>query len=544
VCHDGRAMSRTQPSAAARDRRPRDARADAAAPAGGRRAREDAGPPAGPLSYGSRRGRWVLAATVLGSGVASLDATVVNVALPALGRDLHAGFTDLEWTVNAYTLSLGSFILLGGALGDRLGRRRMFLTGLAIFVTASLLCGLAPSIGLLVAARLLQGVGGALLTPESLAILTATFRHEDRGRAIGAWSGMQGLASALGPLVGGYLAADVSWRLVFLLNVPVAALAAGAALRHVPETRDPAATGAPDLWGALLAVAGLGGVVLALMRPPGWSGPAAVASGLAGGVALLALLAVERRARVPMLPLSLFRDRQFSGANATTLLVYGALGCTFLLVVLQLQEVAGYSAVTAGASMLPVTVLMLLLSSRTGALAQRIGPRIPMTVGPLVVAGGLLLLGRIGPRADYPRDVLPGMLVFGLGLACTVAPLTAAVLGAVEERHAGVASAVNNAIARVAGLLAVAILPLAAGMTATRLGSPAYSAAYGRTMTMAAALCALGGAVAVLTVRRGAEVEPTALPSLRDACHDPCRCRRVPRAPAPAAVAARPGAGG
>lgn len=505
---------------------------------------EGVGPASAPqLGRGGVRGRWVLAATILGSGVASLDATVVNVALPALGRDLHAGFTGLEWTVNAYTLSLGSFILVGGALGDRVGRRRMFLAGLAIFVGASLLCGLAPSVELLVAARLVQGVGGALLTPESLAIITATFREKDRGWAIGAWSGTQGLASALGPLAGGYLAADVSWRLIFLLDVPVAALAAWAAIRHVPETRDLQATGSPDLWGALLAVAGLGGVVVALMRPPGWPEPAAVAAGVVGGVALIALLAVERRARAPMLPLSLFRDRQFSGANAVTLLVYAALGCAFLLVVLQLQEVAGYSAVTAGAALLPVTVLMLLLSSRAGMLAQRIGPRIPMTVGPLIVAGGLVLLGRIGPGADPLREVLPGMVVFGLGLACTVAPLTSAVLAAVEQRHAGVASAVNNAVARVGGLLAVAALPLATGMTATRLGSPAYSAAYGRTMAAAAGLCALGGVVAFLTVRRGTEVEPTALPSLRDACHDPSRCRPRAATVTVATVAADGGGG-
>jgi EmrB/QacA subfamily drug resistance transporter len=500
------------------------------------------GPPGGPahLSYRSSAGRWVLAATILGSAVASLDATVVSVALPALGRDLHAGFTDLQWTVNAYTLSLGSFILLGGALGDRLGRRRMFLIGLGLFVAASLLCGLAPSIGSLIAARLLQGVGGALLTPESLAIITATFRPEDRGRAIGAWSGMQGLASALGPVVGGYLAADVSWRLVFLLNVPVAALAAVVALRHVPETRDPDASGRPDVWGALLAVAGLGGVVLALMQPSGTAHPAAVtAIGLAGGAALVAFLVVERRASTPMLPLALFRDRQFSGANATTLLVYGALGCAFLLIVLQLETVAGYSPVAAGAGLLPITLLMLLLSARAGALAQRLGPRIAMTVGPLVVAAGLLMLSRIGPHADYLHDVLPGILVFGLGLACTVAPLTGAVLSAVDEHRAGVASAVNNAVARVAGLLAVAVLPLAAGMSTTRLGSAAYSAAYSRTMLAAAVLSALGGLVALLTVRRGEAVQPTVMPSLRDACHPPAR--RGGAAPATARGRVAPG---
>ncbi len=482
------------------------------------------------IAYASPQGRWVLAVAILASAVAMLDATVVNVALPAIGRDLRAGFSGLQWTVNGYTLALGSLLLLGGSLGDRYGRRRMLVAGLALFTAASLLCALAPSIGLLVGARVLQGAGGALLTPESLAIITASLRPEDRGRAIGAWSGTQGLASAAGPLVGGWLVAAVSWRLIFVLNVPVAGFTAWAALRHVPESADAEASGRPDLTGAVLAVAGLGGLVYALIQAPqSGGGVGVVVAGAVGVVALAGFFASERRARQPMLPLSLFGDAQFTGANLSTFAVYGGLGAAIFLIVLQLQETAGWSPVTAGSALLPLTALMLLLSSRTGALAQRIGPRLPMTVGPLVAGAGLLLLGGIGRGARYLPDVLPGMVVLGLGLSLTVAPLTAAVLGAVEERHAGVASAVNNAVARVAGLLAVAVLPLVSGLATTTLGSPGYSAAYRRAMLIAAVVCAGGGVVALLTVRRGADVSaaPPA-PSLHHACHHPLACLRRP----------------
>jgi EmrB/QacA subfamily drug resistance transporter len=487
------------------------------------------------IAYDSPRGRWVLAVAILASAVASLDATVVNVALPAIGRDLHAGFSGLQWTVNGYTLALGSLLLLGGSLGDRYGRRRMLVTGLAVFTAASLLCALAPSIGLLVAARVLQGAGGALLTPESLAIITASLRPEDRGRAIGAWSGTQGLAAAAGPLAGGWLVAAVSWRLIFVLNVPVAAFTAWAALRHVPETADAEASGRPDVAGAVLAVAGLGGVVYALIEAPAPGDRASViVAGVAGVLALAGFVATERRAPQPMLPLSLFRDPQFTGANLATFAIYGGLGAAIFLVVLQLQEAARWSPVTAGASLLPLTVLTLLLSARAGALAQRIGPRLPMTVGPLITAVGLALLGGIGAHADYLRDVLPGMVVLGLGLSLTVAPLTAAVLGAVEDRHAGVASAVNNAVARVAGLLAVAVLPLLSGLATTRLGSPEYTAAYGRAMLIAALVCAAGGVVALLTVRRGADVSAAPPPSPQHACQHPAGCLRPAAASAEA----------
>jgi hypothetical protein len=310
--------------------------------------------------------------------------------------------------------------------------------------------------------------------------------------------------------------------------VPVAALTAWLAIRHVPESADGAAAGPPDVAGALLAVAGLGGVVYALIQAPRPGGHAGViVAGLAGVAALAGFVAVERRAAEPMLPLSLFGDRQFTGANLATFAMYGGLGAAIFLIVLQLQEASGWSPVGAGASLLPLTALMLLLSSRIGALAQRLGPQLPMTVGPLVAAAGLLLLGGIGPRASYVVDVLPGMVVLGLGLAITVAPLTAAVLAAVEDRHAGVASAVNNAVARVAGLLAVAILPLVSGMATTRLGSAAYTGAYRRSMAIAAVLCAAGGVIAMLTVRHGTRVTPTLLPSPQHACLPPARCPRV-----------------
>ncbi|HEX3605259.1 MAG TPA: MFS transporter [Candidatus Dormibacteraeota bacterium] len=479
----------------------------------------------GQVAYGTRAGRWVLVVSILSSAVAALDATVVNVALPAIGRDLHSEFSGLQWTVNGYTLALGSLLLLGGALGDRYGRRRLLVIGLAVFTAASLLCAVAPSTGLLIAARLLQGAGGAMLTPESLAILTASFRPQDRGRAIGAWAGTQGLAGAVGPLLGGWLVAAVSWRLIFVLNLPVAAFTAWAALRHVPETFDRDASGPPDIAGSVLGVAGLGGVVYALTEAshPG-DRTGVVITGVAGALALAAFVIVERRARAPMLPPSLFRDLQFTGANLATFAVYGGLGTAIFLTVLQLQVAAHWSPIAAGAALTPLTLLTLLLSARVGALAQRIGPRLPMTVGPLVLGLGLILLAGIGGHADYLRDVLPGVVVVGLGISITVAPLTAAVLGAVEERHAGVASAVNNAVARVAALIAVATLPLVSGMASTRLGSPAYVTAYHGAMIIAGLVCAAGGVVALLTVRRGAEVVPAPPPSVLHACQHPAGC--------------------
>jgi EmrB/QacA subfamily drug resistance transporter len=475
------------------------------------------------LRYGTPAGWWVIGATVLGSGIAFLDSTVVNVALPAIGRDLHGGLSGLQWTVDGYLLTLGSLLLLGGSLGDLYGRRRMFVAGLIAFTVASALCGLAPSIGALVAARALQGVGGALLVPGSLALLSASFRPEDRGRAVGAWSGLAGVATAVGPFLGGWLVDAVSWRLVFLINLPLAAVAVAVTLRHVPESSDPSAAHRPDVVGALTATAGLGGVVFALIQ---WSAHGAsapvVGTGLAGVVALVAFPLVERRQRQPLVPLEIFRSRQFSGANVTTLVVYAAFGGALFLLVLELQQVLHYSALAAGSALLPITVLMLLLSARAAGLAQRIGPRLPMTVGPLVVAAGLALISGLRPGDAYATAVLPGVAVLGLGLAVTVAPLTAAVMAAVEERHVGVGSGVNNAVARVGTLLAVALLPLAAGLGRLAPGAPGYGDAVSRAILISAGLCVVGGAVAFATVRRAAPVASVTQPSVFYACADAC----------------------
>ncbi|HTN53011.1 MAG TPA: DHA2 family efflux MFS transporter permease subunit [Anaeromyxobacter sp.] len=457
--------------------------------------------PAGLVRYGQAGGRWVLLAAVLGSALAFVDATVVNLALPRIGAELGAGAAALQWTVNGYSLSLASLILLGGSLGDRLGRRRIFVAGVVAFAGASLLCGLAPGIGTLIAARIAQGVGGALLTPGALAILETSFHPGDRARAIGAWSGLGGVAGALGPFLGGWLLQLASWRLVFLVNLPLAAVVVAVALRHVPESRDPRAAGTLDLAGSAAAVVGLAGLTYGLTAWPGHASAipaAALALGVAG---LLGFVLAERSSRHPLLPLELFRSRAFTAANLFTFAVYASLGGVFFLLVLELQVVAGFEPLAAGTALLPVTILMLLLSARAGALAERIGPRGPMTVGPLACAAGLLLLARIGPQAPYASAVLPGVLALGLGLALTVAPLTATALGAVDERHAGIASGVNNAVARAAGLLAVAALPAAAGLRAGTLTDPsALAPVYRTAMRLCAGLLVAGAAIALAAI--------------------------------------------
>jgi len=452
---------------------------------------------------GTAAGRWVLFTTVLGSGMVMIDGTVVNVALERIGTELDAGFTGLQWTVNAYTLTLASLILLGGSLGDRFGRRRVFVFGVVWFALASLLCGLAPDVGTLVAARALQGVGGALLTPGSLALISASFHGPDRAAAIGAWSGLGGIAGAIGPFLGGWLV-EWSWRLVFLINLPLAALIIVVALRHVPESRDPDAAPGLDVSGTVLAVVGLGALTYALtgLGEDGAS-PMLVTGLVVGVLALAAFVVVERRSRHPLVPPVLFADRVFSSANVVTLLVYGALGVVFLLLVLQLQTVAGFSPLAAGTALLPVTVVMLLFSARAGALAGRIGPRIPMTVGPLVSAAGLLLLLRVDAETSWLLDVLPAVLVFGAGLALTVAPLTSTVLDAAPDRYAGSASGVNNAVARAAGLLAVAVVPVVAGIGGTDYTDPAaFGTGFRTAMVVCAGLLVAGALVAALLVRR------------------------------------------
>ncbi|HEU0104279.1 MAG TPA: MFS transporter [Mycobacteriales bacterium] len=455
----------------------------------------------GELRLSSAAGRWVLLATVLGSGMAMLDATVVNIALPALGRDLGTGFAGLQWTVSGYTLTLASLILLGGSLGDRYGRRRVFVVGTVWFAVASLLCALAPTAPLLVAARALQGVGGALLTPGSLALIFSTFAEQDRGRAVGAWSGLSGIAGALGPFVGGTLV-DISWRLVFLINLPLAGVVVVVALRHLPESRDEHSHPHLDLAGAGLAAVGLGGTTYALvgLGEDGGSGPV-LAAGAAGLAGLAAFVLVERRSRHPMLPVEIFADRDFTASNLVTFAVYGALSGMFFLLVVHLQVVAGFSPLEAGAALLPVTLCMLLLSARGGALAARIGPRLPMALGPVVCAGGALLLRQVGPAASFAHDVLPGTVLFGLGLSLTVAPLTTTVLAAALGR-AGIASGVNNAVARAAGLLAVAVLPLLAGITGDDYRDPgAFQSGFRTAMVLCAGLLVLGGLLAAATIR-------------------------------------------
>ncbi|WP_233498877.1 MFS transporter [Blastococcus sp. TF02A-26] len=463
---------------------------------------------------GTAQARWVLLATVLGSGMAMLDATVVNVALERIGSDLDTGFAGLQWTVNAYTLTLAALILLGGALSDRLGRRRVFVVGVCWFASASLLCGLAWDVETLVAARALQGVGGALLTPGSLAIISASFAATDRAAAVGAWSGLGGVAGAAGPVLGGWLV-EWNWRAVFLLNLPLALLVVLVAARHVPETRDPDAAPHLDLTGTALVTVALGTLTYALTAAGGQTSAAVV--GVAAGTGVLALLLfvrVELRSPHPLVPPALFRDRRFTAANLTTLLVYAALGVVFVLLVLHLQVVAGFSPLLAGTALLPVTVLMLLFSARVGALAQRIGPRPLLTAGPLVAAGGVLLMLRIGPGASYPADVLPAVVVFGSGLTLLVAPLTATVLASAPDRAAGVASGVNNAVARAAGLLAVAVVPVVAGIGGEDHTDPAAFADGFRTAVVVLTGLLVAGSLvsAVLIGGRGGARRPDRIP--------------------------------
>ncbi|HMH93077.1 MAG TPA: MFS transporter [Streptosporangiaceae bacterium] len=466
-------------------------------------------PASAALRLGEARGRWVLLAMVLGSGMAFLDSTVVNVALPTIGRDLSASLGGLQWTVSGYTLSLAGLILLGGSLGDRLGRRKVFLIGVVWFALASALCGLAPSIGVLIGARVLQGVGGALLTPGSLAIIQASFVPEDRSRAVGAWSGLGGVAGAIGPLLGGWLVQAGGWRWVFFLNLPLAVAVLAVTIRHVPETRDPMASGKFDIGGSALAALALAGITYALIEAPAQSGDRLLlaATAVIGVAAAVAFVLLERhRTRHPggtpaMLPLDVFGSREFSAVNIVTFLVYAGLGGVFFLLVLQVQVVAGYSPVVAGLALLPITLVMLAFSARSGALAQRIGPRWPMTAGTLISAVGLLLMLRIGAHASYLTDVLPAVTVFAVGLTLTVAPLTATVLASASVRHAGVASGVNNAVARAAGLLAVAGLPALAGLgEASYHSAPQFNTGFDKAMIISAGLLAAGSVVSALTI--------------------------------------------
>ncbi len=454
------------------------------------------------IALSSRTGRFIVTAAVLGSGMAMLDSTVVNVALLRIGQDLDASLADLQWISNGYLLSLASLILLGGSLGDRFGRRRVFLVGIVWFASASAACGLAQSPVQLITARVLQGVGGALLTPGSLSIIQATFQRADRATAIGAWSGLGGISAAIGPFVGGWLVQYASWRWAFLLNVPLAIVTVWITRVTVPETRDEQASRRFDVTGATLATVALAVTTYALIQyhplGPVWTTVVLVA-GLGLGIGFVL---VERTSPHPMVQPSLFASRQFSAANAMTLLVYASLGAVFFFLTLQLQTVLRYGPLEAGLASLPVTVLMLLLAAKGGELGARIGPRVPMTVGPVVCAAGAALLSGVGAGSSYWSGVLPGISIFGIGLCLLVAPLTATVLDAAPDRYAGVASGVNNAVARAGGLLAVAALPAVVGLSGTDYQRPeAFSSAYVHAMWICSALLTAGGLLSWWLIR-------------------------------------------
>ncbi len=470
----------------------------------------------------------MITAAVLGSGVAFLDGSVVNAALPTIAKDLDAGLADLQWVLTGYLLTMGSLLVIGGSLGDLFGRRRMFVFGLVGFALASLACGVAPSTATLIGARLVQGGAAALLVPGSLALISASFHEDDRAAAIGAWSGLSGISLAIGPFLGGWLIDAVSWRAIFLINLPVVALAVLLTQQHVPETFDPETDrhagrfrGVDVLGGALLA-GGLAGVVYALIEGPAkdWSAAPVVAGAL--GVALLATFIVwEARTAHPMVPLAVFKSRQFSGANAATLAVYAALGGAMFLVVVYLQTELDYSALEAGAAFVPITLFMLAFSQRAGRLAQRIGPRLPMTVGPLLAGIGIAMFAMIDPDLSYWEGVMPGAIVLGIGLTLTVAPLTAAVLAAIDDRHAGIGSAINNALARIASLLAVAVLPAVAGIASSGADGLDLSVGFDRSMFIAGGICMVGGVISWLTIRTVAPVHTVPRADVSAPCQGP-----------------------
>jgi EmrB/QacA subfamily drug resistance transporter len=455
---------------------------------------------AGTIRLASAQGRWLLAAMILGSGMAFLDGSIVGLALPAMNADLDAGAAGVQWIVNAYTLTLAALILVGGSLGDRLGRRRVFVVGVSGFALASVLCAAAPTIEVLVAARGLQGVGAALLTPGSLAIISASFTPEDRGPAIGLWSGLSGVTTAIGPLVGGWLVDTTGWRGIFWVNVPLAALVVWLAVRHVPEStgeQDPI-----DYGGAALTAAGLAALTYGLVDES-WRWAVA-------GVVLMVVFVVHQRLTPhALVPLSLFADRVFTAANICTFAIYGALAASGFLLVQQLQYVSGFSPLVAGLASVPMTIIMLLFSARAGALGARIGPRWPMTFGPLIAAAGLLLMLRIGDDASFWTDVLPASIVFGAGITVLVAPLTTAVLAAAPMEQTGIASGINNAVARTASLVAVAAIPPIAGIAGRDFSDPDVFGPGFRTGTLICAGMLVVAAACAAALIRGRQVTPT-----------------------------------
>jgi EmrB/QacA subfamily drug resistance transporter len=458
----------------------------------------------GGLLLSSARGRWVVAATVLGSGITLIDSTVVGIALPTIGRDFHTALGPMQWVVTGYTLTLAAFLLLGGSLGDRYGRKKLFMIGIAWFAIASAACGLAPDAGVLIATRILQGIGGALLTPGSLAIIQASFTSDDRARAIGAWSGFGGLAAAAGPLLGGYLISAVSWRWIFFINLPISLLVLAVSARHVPESKDPSAGGSLDLAGAALAIVSLAAINYALIEGSsnGWGSGLVIAAAVVAVVATVIFFVVERSEKDPMLRLDIFKNREFAATNAVTFVVYAGLGGALFLLPIELQVVLGYSPLEAGISLLPLTLIMLFFSARSGKLAARIGPRLQMSVGPIIVGVGLALLVTATHGRNYFEYVMPAVIVFAIGLATTVAPLTSTAMGSVPSEHSGMASAINNDVARIAGLVAVALLPWLSGITGTSyLHASELASEFRTAMIISGAVCVVGGLISAAEIR-------------------------------------------
>lgn len=468
----------------------------------------------------SSKGRWVLVATVLGSAVAMLTGTVVNVALPIMGDALSATTMNMQWVLNGYLLAVASLILIGGALGDRFGHRRMFVIGTVWFTVASILCAVAPDVNWLIAFRVLQGVGAALLTPESLAIIESVFHPDDRGKAIGTWSALGGIAAAVGPVLGGWLIDIAGWRSIFLLVVPLSVIVIAVGLAHIPQASEKKKEPL-DLGGAVAIFLALGLTTFSLIRGPvyGLQDPVVMATFISGGLALVAFIMIEKRVAHPMAPLSMFNNTLFSVGNILTFVVYTGLGGSFFLLVVYLQVGIGYSALQAGASLLPITALMLGLSASAGQYTQQYGSRIPLTLGPLLIALGLLLMIRIEPGMPYWTAALPAVVVFGLGLAATVAPVTVTVLNAAPSGFEGAASGMNNAVARAAQLIAVAIIPAVAGLSGGTIGDrEVLLEGFPRAVIAMAVVVAIGGLLGWFLIPAKAK-EDTPEPTAKSCYH-------------------------